>query len=106
MIPSIRSLIELTLITQSREKINTDRDEKNLNSLEEDSGQRKRYVRSKDEKTIELPSIPRLKRRKWIKGKEAVSRFFDELDYNNQILSSYELTLLESSNNSDQHDVA
>ena len=38
--------------------------------------------------------------------KEAVSRFFDELDYNNQIQSSYDLTLWESQKKYDHHDIA
>ena len=53
-----------------------------------------------------LPDLPKINRQKWRKGKEVVSRFFDELDYNNQIQSSYELTLLDRQNKNDRHDAA
>ncbi len=33
-------------------------------------------------------------RRKWMQNKKSVSRFIDDLDYNNQIQSSYDLILL------------
>ena len=38
--------------------------------------------------------------------KESVSRFIDNLDYNNQIQSSYDLTLIERQNKRTQQDVA
>jgi len=106
MIPFFRSLTELMVITQSRDQDNKDSEISNLSSMIEDSGQRKRYIRSKDKISIKLPSLPKVKRRKWTKGKEVVSRFFDELDYNTHIQSSYDITLIESQNNIDNHDVA
>ena len=108
MIPFIRSLNELIVITESRAKqINQNKEigrEMQLSIV--DSGQRKRYIRSIDEKEINLPEIPKRTRRKWIKGKEAISKFFDELDYNNQIQSSYDLTLLARQNKSKNQDAA
>tara|TARA_B100001250_G_C19473304_1_gene645487 strand:+ start:303 stop:623 length:321 start_codon:yes stop_codon:yes gene_type:complete len=106
MIPFIRSHKELMLITNSRDKMNIRPQKENLQSLEEDSGQRKRYINSIDKNSIKLPSLPHNKRTKWIKGKEAVSKFFDELDYNNQIQPTYEITLLERQQNYSDHNVA
>ena len=106
MIPFFRSLSELMLITQPRDQYNKDSEISNLSSMIEDSGQRKRYIRSKDKNSITLPSLPKVERRKWTKGKEVVSRFFDELDYNSHIQSSYDITLIESQNNCNDHDVA
>ena len=106
MIPFIRSLSELMAITESRNsKENlTQNDESYCSSM--DSGQRKRYTRSLDNKEVNLPNIPKTIRRKWIQNKEHLSRFIDELDYNNQIQSSYELTLLERQNKRNEQDVA
>ena len=106
MIPFIRSLSELMAITESRETQN-DLPKKNesYNSIM-DSGQRKRYRRSLDKKDVDLPNLPKKIRRNWINRKEKLSRFVDELDYNNQIQSSYDLTLLERQNKKNAQDVA
>ena len=106
MIPFIRSLSELMAITESRE-IQNDLSQNNesYNSIM-DSGQRKRYTRSLDNKDVDLPSLPKKVRRNWIARKEKLSRFVDELDYNNQIQSSYDLTLLERQNKRNSQDVA
>ena len=50
--------------------------------------------------------IPKKIRNKWMQNKQQVSRFIDELDYNNQIQSSYDLTLLERQNKRNTQDVA
>ena len=63
-------------------------------------------INTRNETTVVLPELPKKQRRRWIKSKEAVSRFFDELDYNNQIQSLYDLTLLDRQRNYDEHDVA
>ena len=106
MIPFIRSLSELMAITESRENLKnlTQRPESYNSSM--DSGQRKRYIRSLDKKEIDLPSMPKIIRNRWIQNKKYVSRFIDELDYNNQIQQSYDLTLLETQNKRNQQDVA
>ncbi len=106
MIPFIRSISELMAITESRE-IQNDLSQNNesYNSIM-DSGQRKRYTRSLDNKDVDLPSLPKKLRRNWITRKEKLSRFVDELDYNNQIQSSYDLTLLERQNKRNSQDVA
>ena len=106
MIPFIRSLSELMAITDSRDS------QKHVSQYNEsysstvDSGQRKRYARSLDKKDVDLPSLPKQARREWITRKEKLSRFVDELDYNNQIQSSYDLTLLERQNKRNTQDVA
>ncbi len=106
MIPFIRSLSELMAITESKERRkDLTQTHDNYNSTM-DSGQRKRYVRSLDKKEVTLPDIPKTIRNKWMQSKKHVSRFIDELDYNNQIQSSYDLTLLERQNKRNQQDVA
>ena len=106
MIPFIRSLSELMAITESRETQNNLSQNNESNNSIMDSGQRKRYTRSLDKKDVDLPSLPKKARRNWINRKEILSRFVDELDYNNQIQSSYDLTLLERQNNRSTQDVA
>ena len=98
MIPFIRSINELRLLTNS--KIEQDKiiiNEKNeckINPVKE------------VKKVIKLPNLPLNTRNKWLKSKKSVSRFFDSLDYNNQIQPSYDLTLLERQNNTNQKKVA
>ena len=106
MIPFIRSLSELMAITESRETQNDlYQNYDSYNSIM-DSGQRKRYTRSLDKKDVDLPSLPKKLRINWINKKEKLSRFVDELDYNNQIQSSYDLSLLERQNKRNTQDVA
>ena len=106
MIPFIRSLSELMAITESRETQNDlSQNNESYNSIM-DSGQRKRYTRSLDKEEVDLPSFPIKVRRNWMNRKEKLSRFVDELDYNNQIQSSYDLTLLERQDKRNTQDVA
>ena len=106
MIPFIKSLAELKLLTDSRDQINKSDHRNIFNMITEDNAQRKRYIRSKEEKKVDLPDLPKETTHKWMKGKEAVAKFFDTLDYNNQIQSSYDLTLLERQKNYDHRNVA
>ena len=106
MIPYIRSLSELMAITESREREKSLSKKNEITSSTIDSGQRKRYIRSLYNKEVNLPNLPKKIRNKWIQNKDSVSRFIDELDYNNQIQSTYNITLLESQNKIDQQDVA
>jgi len=106
MIPFLKSLSELMAITESRDR------QKHISQYNEsysstvDSGQRKRYLKSLDRKEVDLPDLPKKIRRKWIQNKASISRFIDGLDYNNQIQSSYDLTLIEGQNKRTQEDVA
>ena len=106
MIPFIRSLSELKALTESRDRRKDDSYDNEIQSSTFDSGQRKRYIRSLEKKEINLPSLPKSIRRKWIKNKEYVSKFISNLDYNNQIQSSYDLTLMERQKIRHQEDVA
>ncbi len=106
MIPLIRSLSELMALTESRDRPKNLKKENKIFISTVDSAQRKRYIRSLEKKEVVLPNLPKILRRKWIHKKELVSRFIDSLDYNNQIQSSYDLTLLERQNNRDQQDAA
>ena len=106
MIPFIRSLSELIAITESRD-IDRKFSKKNENySSIVESGQRKRYIKSLNKKEIYLPSLPKKIRRKWMQNKDSISKFIDDLDYNNQIQSSYDLTLQERQYKINQQDVA
>ena len=106
MIPFIRTHSELMAITESRDsqvelsKINE------INSSNLDSAQRRRYIKSLDKKQVDLPDLPKTIKHKWVKNKESITRFFNALDYNNQIQASYDLTLLERQNNNNQQDAA
>ena len=106
MIPFIRSISELMILTESRD-IQEDLNINNKPSSSSfDSGQRKRYIRSLNNKKVDLPNLPKTIRRKWLQNKESVSRFIDDLDYNNQIQSSYDLTLQARQIKRNQKDVA
>ena len=106
MIPFIRSLSELMAITDSRDSQKQISQYNESYSSTVDSGQRKRYIKSLDKKKVDLPNIPKTIRRKWMQNKTSISRFIDDLDYNNQIQSSYDLTLIERQNKRNQQDVA
>ncbi len=106
MIPFIRSLAELSAIAESRDHHSNLSKEIKNDSSTIDSGQRKRYIRSLDKREVYLPNLPKTIRHKWIKNKESLSKFINDLDYNNQIQSSYDLTLLERQNKSNQQEVA
>ena len=106
MIPFIRSLSELKAITESRDtQMGFSKEDEN-NTSTVDSGQRKRYIRSIEKESVDLPDLPKTIRHNWIHNKNAISKFIDNLDYNNQIQSSYDLTLLARQSNNNQQDVA
>ena len=106
MIPFIRSLSELMAITESRDSKKDVSQYNERYSSTVDSGQRKRYIKSLNKKRVDLPDLPKTIRSKWMQNKTSLSRFFDDLDYNNQIQSSYDLTLIERQNKRTQQDVA
>ena len=106
MIPSIRSLKELAITSQSRERELKGDKTNELNCIVEDSGQRKRYIRSKEEINIELPSLPKSIRHKWSKSKDSLAKFFYEPVYDNQSNSSYDLTLIARQDALNYRDVA
>ena len=101
MIPFIRSITELMAITESREIKKDDHDVHLF-----DSKRRKRYVRPLNNKEINLPDIPKTIKRKWINNKKSISKFIKDLDYNNQIQPSYELTLIDRQYQNHEKDVA
>tara|TARA_Y100001968_G_C19004818_1_gene547649 strand:- start:177 stop:497 length:321 start_codon:yes stop_codon:yes gene_type:complete len=106
MIPFIRSLNELMVLTKSKDEYYRESKKYELNNLKGESCQRKRCNRANEQRKIKLPDLPMRNRRKWIRSKEAISKFFNDIDYNYQIQSSYELTLLERQNNHDNQDIA
>ena len=106
MIPFIRSLPELTAISSSRNELSISPEKKPTKTLKEGREEGNKYINSRRETIVVLPELPKKKRRRWTKSKEAVSRFFNELDYNNQIQSLYDLTLLDRQRNYDEQDVA
>ena len=106
MIPLVRTIAELMVITDDRNKHNKKLVNYNFKSLDKIIHQDTENNKISDKKKVILPDIPKNTRRKWIKSREAVSKFFDNLDYNNQIQSSYDITLLESQKNYDHQDIA
>ena len=98
MIPFIRSFSELMAITKARDSQNNTLGRGQIDSWPEDSGQRKRYVKSMSTSKVELPDLPKSIRYSWYNKNKKLSKFLEELDYNNQIQSSYELTLQERQN--------
>ena len=104
MIPFIRSLNELRLLTNPR----SEQDKVNkiiINKKNKNNEEKINYV-EKNKKVIKLPDLALKTRYKWTKSKEAVSRFLDSLDYNNQIQPSYDLTLLERQNSTNEKEAA
>ena len=106
MIPSIRSLSELMAITESRDRQKHILEYNKSYSPTVDREQRKKFIKSLDRKEVDLPDLPKTLRLKWMKNRKLISRFIDDLDYNNQIQSSYDLTLIERQNKRTQQDVA
>ena len=106
MIPFIRSHSELMAITESRDSRKNFSRYNESSSSTVDSGQRKRYIKSLNKKEVDLPNFPKTIGRKLMQNKTSISRFIDDLDYNNQIQSSYDLTLIERQNKRTQQDVA
>ena len=102
----IKSLSALMAIIDSRyrQKHISQYNERNSSTVH--SGKRKQYIKSLNKEKIDLPDLPKTIRRKWMQNKISISRFVDELDYNNQIQSSYDLTLIERQNKRTQQDVA
>ena len=106
MIPFIRSLSELMAITDSRDSQEHVSQYNESYSSTVDSGQSKRYTKSLDKKQVYMPNLPKTIRRRWMQNKKSISRLIDDLDYNNKIQSSYDLTLIERQNKRTQQDVA
>ena len=106
MIAIIRSITELMVITTSREQLKQDKFEQDIKDMKPGNNEEKNNIIPKTNKLIKLPNVPKIERRRWTKRKEALSRFLDELDYNNQIQSTYDLTLIDSQKKNDHHDVA
>ena len=106
MIPIFRSLTELKAITESRDNITLLNQETNPNRMVEDSGQRKRYLRSIKESNLEISDLPKPQKNKWNKSKELASKFINKLDCNDHIQYSYDLTLLRRHDKNNHKDAA
>ena len=106
MMPFIRSISELMAITKSKDPRTRLSNNKVLYEPVIDSKKRKMHIRSTEDREIGLPDLPRSTRHKWIRSKKAVSRFFDGLDYNNQIQSTYDLTLIARQSKINDQDAA
>tara|TARA_B100000700_G_scaffold323675_1_gene427929 strand:- start:1895 stop:2212 length:318 start_codon:yes stop_codon:yes gene_type:complete len=91
MIPSIRSLPELIVMTRSGGKVNIINQIDDSNNLTEDSGQRKRYIRSKHEEEIVLPSLPKLNETRWRFNKDRISALQKYRENEKGIKSPYEI---------------
>tara|TARA_B100000965_G_C19559972_1_gene744046 strand:- start:353 stop:676 length:324 start_codon:yes stop_codon:yes gene_type:complete len=107
MNPFIRSYEELMLITKPKEN-GDERIENNRYEKEIKDGTKENTILDDctNNTKITLPSLPKNTRKKWIRSKKAISKFLKELDYNNQIQSTYELTLIDSQQQYDKQDIA
>ena len=106
MMTIIRSITELMVITTTREHTKQNEFEQDIKDPLPINNKSKKNRNSKNNKLIKLPSLPKTERRRWTKRKEALSKFLDELDYNNQIQSTYDLTLIDRQKKYDHHDIA
>ena len=109
MIPLLRSIVELMKITQSSVQENIIFLGSELNPLIRESSRQEKsvkHIKPKREKDINLPDLRKANKDKWVNRKKAISKFIDELDYNNQIQSSYDLTLLARQNKSEHKEAA
>ena len=102
MIPFIRTTGELMVLTNSRSDSIKRKDDLNI----KEENQSRSYLHSTTEEKVELPCIAKRDRLNWIKRKSAIKKFFDDLDYNNQNISSYELTLIKKQDQKDYYDAA
>tara|TARA_Y100001968_G_scaffold109207_1_gene98777 strand:- start:3912 stop:4232 length:321 start_codon:yes stop_codon:yes gene_type:complete len=103
LISTLRELMLMTSFNENREYVSKD---DYIHSSTVDSAQRKRYIRSLKKDEVALPNLPKTIRHKWINKKDAIAKFIKDLDYNNHIQSSYELTLIESQSKRNEKDVA
>ena len=106
MMTIIRSITELMVIATSKENLKQNEFEQDIKDLLPINNKSKKNRIPKNNKLIKLPNLPKTERRRWTKRKEALSKFLDELDYNNQIQSTYDLTLIDSQKNYEHHDAA
>ena len=106
MIPVLRSFTELMIITQSKDEVKDQyKDEYNIVNPRDHSSN-KSLIEKNKKKRVELPNIKQNSTRYWKENKKAVFDFLNSLDYNNQIQSSYDLTLLERQSQNSYHDAA
>ena len=94
MIPFIRSINELMVITQSRDQRTKSSVNMNFYNIKKNSGQRKLYLRSRIKKNINSPKIAKINRKKWIKNTNIVKNLINNLNFNNKIESILDHTLL------------
>ena len=98
MITLFRSFGELMLITQPKHSIKRTVKTEGRKVYSENILQRTNNTIQNQNNLINLPDIPKQTRKNWIKSKKAMSKFIDELDYSNQIQSTYDITLIERQN--------
>ena len=102
MIP-FRSIAELMAMTNYRSDLMQEKYEPNARK---ESVQKNNSLNSITQELVVLPDISRGTRKNWVKSKKALKRFFDDLDYNNQNISSYDLTLIQKSEQKNYYDAA
>ena len=103
MIPFIRSFSELMILSQPNTKNDGDYRKRKNKTSKEDEIKRVNKVNLKSKKRITLPNLPK---RNFPIYKDEVLKFIEDLDYNNQIQSSYELTLIGRQSNKDHREAA
>ena len=106
MIPFIRSLNELMVITQPQDKLKK-RDKKIIPNLYLGvESQSNTYRNTKDKNQITLPYLPKISRRKWIKSKKIMTEFILNINYKNSMKSFHNSKVLKSQKNYDHSDIA
>ena len=103
MITFIRNLAELMVIADSSSDIIKSNPDLNTSNA---SVQKSKYIELMSKEQISLPDITNETRSNWVKSKKAIKRFFEDLDYNNQNISSYDITMMSKQEYKDYHDAA
>ena len=106
MIPFIRSFSELMAITESRDTRIVLCKNNGIKNLTVDSRQINRDISSPKKSRIDLPYLPKKIKCNWTRNREALLKFLNTIDYNNEIQKSYEITLIARQNKNNHKDAA
>ncbi len=106
MIPFTRSLSELMELTESRSNQKYLSKYKNTYISTLDSGRKRRCSTYLNNENVSRNGFYKTIRHKLMQNKGRVSKFIKNLNYNNQIQSSIDLTLIERKHKRNQKNVA
>jgi len=106
MIPFIRSLNELMVITQPKNQIILKDKEIILNLYSESDNQSNKTNDKKNIGHIKLPYITKTSRKKWISTKGIMKILRNKIDHEKKMQSSYHLKFVDSQRDYDHLDIA